>query len=415
MPLVGPIIGAHIAPKLSVTDAALRAPVTTIRFYRFRWSAGQYPPEPPRPGGPMTEIVTPAQTANGRRLVFGRPLRVLAWLSFVAEVLIIGTGGAVRLTGSGLGCSEWPLCTPESLVPILEIQGLHGAIEFGNRTMTGVVGLLALAVLMLTLHAVSGRRLVVRAMWFAVGGIALAIGVYAVASALGLPAAALMSAALLLAVLAGASDSLRQTVQRRDLAVLAWVVLVGVMAQAVMGGFTVISDLNPFIVGFHYASSLVLVCVTALFLVRMRMQPGVRERAVPVWFTTLTHITGLALAVTIFVGVLTTGSGPHSGDAAIKREGFDATVLAHVHSWPGYILAALVLVLAISAWMLHLPPRRWLLVLILAILVQVGVGVIQARTGLPGILVGIHMILASLSAAAYTVMVTKLKRPVVED
>ncbi|MEE2815073.1 MAG: COX15/CtaA family protein, partial [Actinomycetota bacterium] len=75
----------------------------------------------------------------------GRRLRVFAWLSFLAEVIIIGTGGAVRLTGSGLGCSEWPLCTPESLVPILEVQGLHGAIEFGNRVMTGVVGLLALA------------------------------------------------------------------------------------------------------------------------------------------------------------------------------------------------------------------------------------------------------------------------------
>src|SRR5690606_22375163 len=225
MPLVGPIIGAHIAPKLSLMDAALRAPITTIRFYRFRRRAGRYPPESRRTGGLMTEIVTPAQTAAPQGLVFGRPLRVLAWLSFVAEVLIIGTGGAVRLTGSGLGCSEWPLCTPESLVPILEIQGLHGAIEFGNRMMTGLVGLLALAVLMLTLHAISGRRLVVRAVWFAVGGIVVAIGVYAAASALGLPAAALMSAALLLAVLAGAFDSLRQTARRRDLAILAWVVL----------------------------------------------------------------------------------------------------------------------------------------------------------------------------------------------
>lgn len=360
----------------------------------------------------MTEIVTPAPSTVPRGVVLGRPLRVLAWLSFIAEVLIIGTGGAVRLTGSGLGCSEWPLCTPESLVPILEIQGLHGAIEFGNRTMTGVVGLLALAVLMFTLHAVSGRRLVVRAVWFAVGGIVVAIGVYAAASAAGLPAAALMSTVLLLAVIVGAIDSLRQTVQRRDLAVLAWVVLVGVMAQAVMGGFTVISDLNPFIVGFHYASSLLLVCVTALFLVRLRTQPGPRELAVPTWFMGLTHLTGLALALTIAVGVLTTGSGPHSGDASIKREGFDATALAHVHSVPGYVLAALVLILAITAWTMRLRPRTWLLVLIGAILVQVVVGVIQARTGLPGILVGIHMVLASLSAATYTVMVTKLKRPV---
>ncbi|HWU29696.1 MAG TPA: heme A synthase [Microbacterium sp.] len=362
---------------------------------------------------PVSSATTESPTPAGPRdVVLARPLRVLAWLSFLAEVLIIGTGGAVRLTGSGLGCSDWPLCTPESLVPILEVQGIHGAIEFGNRTMTGLVGLLALGVLMLTLHAVSGKRLVIRAVWFAVGGIVLAVLVYIAASALSVVAsAALMSAALLLAVLVGMVDSLRRTTVRRDLAVLAWLVLVGVMAQAVVGGFAVISELNPFIVGFHYASSLLLVCVTALFLVRLDAVPGPRERAVPAWFAALTHITGLALVLTILFGVLTTGSGPHSGDVNIKREGFDASILAHVHSWPGYVLAALVLALAISAWLLALPPRRWLLVLIIAILVQVAVGVLQARTGLPPVLVGVHMLLASLSAAAYTVVVTKLKKP----
>lgn len=352
----------------------------------------------------------------------GRRLRVFAWLSFLAEVIIIGTGGAVRLTGSGLGCSEWPLCTPESLVPILEVQGLHGAIEFGNRVMTGVVGLLALAVLMLTLHVLSGRRLVVRALWFALGGIVLGVLVYIGTVLVGLPgaderttaviAAAFMSAALLLAVLVGATDSLRQPMPRKDLAVLAWVVLIGVMAQAVVGGFAVISSLNAFIVGFHYTVSLALVCVTALFLVRLGTPDAPRVAAVPAWFSVLTHVTGLALATTIVVGVLTTGSGPHSGDEAIKRQGFDATVLAHVHSWPGYILAALVLTLLIASWTMRLRPRTWLLALTAAIAVQVGVGVLQARTGLPPILVGAHMVLAALSAAIYMVVVTKLKRPV---
>lgn len=346
-------------------------------------------------------------------VTLGRPLRILAWLSFLAEVIIIGTGGAVRLTGSGLGCSEWPLCTPDSLVPIYADQGVHGLIEFGNRTMTGVVGLLALAVLLLTLRAIGGRRLLVRALWFALGGIVLAIVVYAASAALGpVLGAALMSTALLLSVLAGAVDSLRRTTRRRDLAVLAWVVLVGIMMQAVVGGFSVISDLNPFIVGFHYTASLLLVCLTAAFLVRMNAEPGPREAAVPSWFSILTHVTGVALAATIFFGVLTTGNGPHSGDANIKREGFDATVLAHVHSWPGYILAGLVLTLAIAAWVLRLQPRKWLLVLIAAILVQVGVGVWQAREGLPEILVGIHMVLASLSAATYAVVVLNLKRTV---
>ncbi|MGB4136099.1 MAG: COX15/CtaA family protein [Microbacterium sp.] len=359
----------------------------------------------------MPQVAAPAPPALIAPVALGRPLRVLAWLSFLAEVMIIGTGGAVRLTGSGLGCSEWPLCTPESLVPTPAL-GIHGIIEFGNRTMTGVVGLLALAVVMLTLHAVSGRRLVIRAVWFALGGVVLAIGVYAVASALSVVAsAALMSAALLLAALVGMVDSLRQTTRRKDLAVLAWLVLVGVMAQAVVGGFAVISDLNPFIVGFHYTVSLLLVCVTTAYLVRVYAVPGPRVPAVPRWFSLLAHATGLALALTILFGVLTTGNGPHSGDADVVRTGFDATVLAHVHSWPGYALAVLIVALLVGAAMLRLPPLRWLVALAAAVLVQVVVGVLQARSGLPPVLVGVHMMLASLSAAAYTVVVLRLKAP----
>lgn len=367
----------------------------------------------------MPESSAPSTTTA--RVTIGRPLRILAWLSFLAEVIIIGTGGAVRLTGSGLGCSEWPLCTPESLVPIYEVQGIHGIIEFGNRTMTGVVGLIALAVLLLTLHLAGGRRAVVRAVWFALGGVGAAVVVYVAATlvnlalALHLPAAGLMSAALLTSVIAGAVDSLRHASPRHDLALIAWIVLAGVMAQAVVGGFAVLSDLNPFIVGFHYTASLLLVCVTAAYLVRMHEPAGPRVKDVPTWFAALSHLTGAALALTILFGVLTTGNGPHSGDAYVKRDGFDASVLAHVHSWPGYVLAALIVILTVAAWVLRLRPRRWLLVLAGAVLLQVLVGVWQAREALPPLLVGIHMVLASLSAAAYTVVVLRLKKPASED
>lgn len=382
----------------------------------------------------MHATLTPARTTpaeldlrpTASASVWVRLLRVFAWLSFVTETIIIGTGGAVRLTGSGLGCSEWPLCTPESLVPIFAIDGIHGFIEFGNRLMTGVVGIIALAVVLLVLHIAGGRRSLIRAIWFAVGGIVLAAIAFAVArplevpdflahsadANLGMPVAL---AVLLVVVIAAAVYTTRTTRARRDLVALAWIVFAGVMAQALVGGITVLTGLNPFIVGFHYTVSLLLVCVAAAFLVRLYTAPGARERVVPRWFTILTHVTGLALAVTILFGVLTTGSGPHSGDQDVLRHGFDATVLAHVHSWPGYILAALVLALTLAAWSLRLEPRRWLLVLVLAIAVQVGVGVWQAREGLPPILVGIHMVLASLSAAAYTVVVLKLKRPVAAD
>lgn len=365
-------------------------------------------PETTIPATPITRATPVARTAG-----WGRALTVFAWLSFLSETIIIGTGGAVRLTGSGLGCTEWPLCTPESLVPILEVQGVHGLIEFGNRLMTGVVGIIALVVVLLVLHTISGRKALITALWYALGGIVGAAVAFAVASPFHIPASPIAIGVLLLAVIAAAVHSVRTTPARRDLVLLAWIVLVGVVAQALVGGITVLTGLNPFIVGFHYTSSLLLVCVTAAFLVRLSATPGPRERAVPAWFAALTHVTGLALAVTILFGVLTTGSGPHSGDADVLRHGFDATVLAHVHSWPGYVLAALVLVLTVSAWILRLEPRRWLLVLVIAILVQVGVGVWQAREGLPPILVGIHMVLASLSAATYTVVVLHLKRTAV--
>ena len=365
----------------------------------------------------MPQITAPAESATRTGLwgwlptTIGKPLRVFASLSFLSETIIIGTGGAVRLTGSGLGCSEWPLCTPESLVPTPE-QGIHGVIEFGNRLMTGVVGFVAIAVLLLMLHAVGGRRSLKSALWFALGAIGAGVVCYAVASMVGVPPFPFFSLGLLLVTVAGAVHSLRITPGRRDLVALAWIVLVGVVAQAFVGGITVLTGLNPWIVGFHYACSLALVCVTAAFLVRMRESGAPRERVVPAWFAALSHLTGLALAATIFFGILTTGSGPHSGDIDVIRDGFDASFLAHVHSWPGYILGGLLLVMTIAAWTLRLDPRRWLLVLVAAVLVQIGVGIWQAREGLPALLVGIHMILAALSAAAYTVVVLRLKKPI---
>ena len=285
-------------------------------------------------------------------------IRVFAWLSFIAEVTIIGTGGAVRLTGSGLGCPTWPLCTPESLVPTPGIdEGIHSLIEFGNRLMTGVVGLIALAVWILVLK-------------------------------------------------------LRH--ERRDLYVLAVVVLGGVAAQAIVGGITVLTGLNPFIVGFHYVSSLALVCVTAAFLVRMSQPAGPRTLVVPRWHAVLAHVTTLAMALTIAFGVLTTGAGPHSGDADAGRNGFNAELLEHVHAWPGYALFALTVALVFAGWRARAAAPallRWTVVLLGVELVQIAVGLYQARNGLPELAVGVHMVLAALAAAAMTTVVLHLKAP----
>ncbi|WP_394551778.1 heme A synthase [Agromyces sp. MMS24-JH15] len=284
-------------------------------------------------------------------------IRLFAWLSFLAETVIIATGGAVRLTGSGLGCPTWPTCTAESLVPTEELS-YHSLIEFGNRMMTGVVGIVAVILLVLVWRL---RR------------------------------------------------------ERRDLWTLALIVVLGIVAQAIVGGITVWTGLNPFIVGFHYVSSLLLVCVTAAFLARLDAVPGPRERAVPAWYAGLTHLTSAVLALTIVFGVLTTGAGPHSGDAAAGRNGFDAELLEHVHAWPGYALLALTIVLAIGAWRLRLPTLRWSLLLLAVELVQIAVGLYQARNGLPPVLVGIHMVLAALSAATMTVLILHLKRSVAAE
>jgi cytochrome c oxidase assembly protein subunit 15 len=294
--------------------------------------------------------------ATGTTPGIGRLLRVVAWLNFVGNVVIIATGGAVRLTGSGLGCPTWPLCTPDSLVPTpaLVDEGVHSLIEFGNRVMSPVLGLFALALLVLV--------------W-----------------------------------------PLRS--RRRDLFALSWVVMGGIIAQAFVGGITVWTGLNPFIVGFHYVASLTLVSVTAALLVRIHAVPGPRALAVPRWYAALTHATTLVLVLTVVFGVLTTGAGPHSGDAAAGRNGFDATLLEHVHAWPGYALLVLTVVLAVIAWMRRLPTRRWISALVAVEIVQVAVGLYQARNGLPELAVGAHMVLAALTVAAMTVVVLRLKAP----
>ena len=308
----------------------------------------------PQRGAALSAASNAPEVSEPRAARPSRLLRVSAWVSFVLNVVIIATGGTVRLTGSGLGCTDWPVCTPGSLVPTEEL-GIHGVIEFANRTISGPLLIAALLVLWLSWRI---RR------------------------------------------------------QRRDLFSISIVVLVLVVLQALVGAFVVWLHLNANLVGFHYVGSLVIVCVTAACLVRAYETPSARERAVPKPFAVLAHVTTLFMAITIFVGVLTTGAGPHSGDANIQRDGFDASLLAHVHSWPGYISLALVVALVVWAIAGRLRPARWAIALLVVLLVQILVGVYQARNGLPPFAVGVHMVLAALTAAATTVVVLRLKRPV---
>jgi cytochrome c oxidase assembly protein subunit 15 len=281
-------------------------------------------------------------------------VRGLAIASLVVQILIVATGGAVRLTGSGLGCPTWPQCTDGSFVTTPEM-GIHGVIEFGNRLLTFVLVIVAIL--------------------------------------------------MFLAVVRLRKD-------RRELFVLALVIGLYVPIQAVIGGITVLTNLNPYVVGLHYFASVVLVALAAVLVFRVYDGPRGGARVEPAGYRMLVHLTSLLAAVTIIVGILTTGSGPHAGDGGAARNGLDPALLQHVHSWPAYALFAATILLVLLAPTARL--RRFSLLLLAIELVQIGVGLAQSRLGLPEILVGIHMVLACCIAAAMVTVVLSLRRRTVQ-
>jgi cytochrome c oxidase assembly protein subunit 15 len=281
-------------------------------------------------------------------------IRAFAIATLVAQILIVGTGGAVRLTGSGLGCPTWPRCTADSFVSTPEM-GIHGIIEFGNRLLTFVLVAIAIVMFVLVLRI---RR------------------------------------------------------ERRDLFVLSLVIGLYVPLQAIIGGITVLTNLNPYVVGLHFLASVVLVSFSAVLVYRVVVGPRGDVSLVPRWYRVLAHVTAVVTAVTILVGILVTGSGPHAGDHGAARNGLDSEFLQHVHSWPAYATFALTTALVIGAWRLHHRRLLTLTALLFAVEgVQILVGLTQANLGLPEILVGIHMVLACCLAAAMTAVVCALREP----
>jgi heme a synthase len=270
------------------------------------------------------------------------------WASLVSQILIVVTGGIVRLTGSGLGCPTWPKCTEESLVTVPEM-GIHGVIEFANRLLTFVLALIALLTF-LTILAL-GKKL------------------------------------------------------RKGLLMPALILGLGIPAQAILGGFTVLTQLNPWFVGAHFVLSGIMIAVAALLVFR-----ALPPRHVPVspaiWRTA--NPIAIVGTITVLVGVLVTGAGPHSGDANSVRNGLDLELWQHVHSYPAYLLLLLTLIqlgllskrdraglersyqLKVSAW------------LVVTTIAQALIGVIQARLGVPGALVALHMLGASVMCALLT-------------
>ena len=283
-------------------------------------------------------------------------VRILSWLTLVTQVLIVGTGGAVRLTSSGLGCPTWPLCTDASLVATPEM-GIHGGIEFGNRLLSILVGIVAVLLVIAVLRLRPRRGLVG-------------------------PAVAILAITVL---------------------------------QGLIGGISVRVRLDPSVVGLHFLASMVLVALAVVVVFRAHRVRG--ALTVPGWYAGIVHLTSAAVAVTVVAGVLTTGSGPHAGDDAASRNGLDPELMQHVHSWPAYATAGLTLALVVLAvWRGLRTVRPFVLALLLVELAQIAVGLTQARTGLPPLLVGTHLVLASLLVAAMTATVLALRSaPVLPD
>jgi cytochrome c oxidase assembly protein subunit 15 len=272
-------------------------------------------------------------------------LRRWAVASLVANILIVVTGALVRLTASGLGCPTWPRCTDDSYVahPAL---GLHGAIEFGNRLLTFVLAAVALLTWIAALLHRDPDRLAVR------GG------------------------------------------RRRDLRWLAGGMALGIPAQAVIGGISVLTQLNPYVVALHLLASFALVGL-AVGLVRATrdVQPVRVPGALPV---VLVRLTFAAMVLAVWLGTVVTGSGPHAGDELAIRNGLNGALVTHLHAGAVYLTVALTV---LCLWLV----RSRAVALLLAVeVLQAALGLTQYRLGLPIGLVALHLLGASLAVAAAT-------------
>jgi cytochrome c oxidase assembly protein subunit 15 len=268
-------------------------------------------------------------------------LRRAALSAIVMTVVIIVTGGAVRLTGSGLGCDTWPKCTDDSLFATPE-QGLHGAIEFGNRMLTYV-----------------------------------------------------LSAAVGWAIIAVRSVKPR----RHGLSRLAWAQFWIVMGNAVIGGVTVWAGLNPWSVAGHFLLANALLTVATVTWVRTHEGDGAPRPRVPRPVRKLSWAIVAVSAVLIALGTTVTGSGKHAGDSSdVPRMPWDWAAAAHIHAIAAWVVCALAVAMWLVLRVVDAPDdtRARARDLLLVVLLQGVLGYVQYFTGVPELLVGAHMLGSSL-------------------
>jgi cytochrome c oxidase assembly protein subunit 15 len=310
------------------------------------------------------------------RLVDRLPLPSLRVQRAIAVAVILTQGGIsvtgaiVRVTASGLGCPTWPQCFPGSFTPIphAEVPGIHQAVEFGNRLITFLVVLTAAAAVLAVIRA---RR-------------------------------------------------------RREVLVYAWLMPASTVAQAVIGGITVLTGLLWWTVAIHLLVSMAMVWLSVLLYVKIgEPDPdkgaGGPVRTVPKPLRQLTFLSALALAAILVTGTLVTGAGPHAGDKSIEqpvpRLQVEITTLVHLHS--SLLVAYLSLLVALGFALLAVrAPRPVLIrlgVLVTIVVAQGLVGTVQFLTGVPAALVAVHVAgAAACTAATAALWASMRQRPQTE-
>ncbi|MFE7650270.1 COX15/CtaA family protein [Streptomyces phaeoluteigriseus] len=270
-----------------------------------------------------------------------RTVQRAALTALVMSVVIVVTGGAVRLTGSGLGCPTWPKCTDDSLTTT-GAMGLHGAIEFGNRLLTYV-----------------------------------------------------LCAAVGWAIIAARS----QKPYRRSLTRLGWAQFWVVMSNAVLGGIVVLVGLNPYTVAAHFVATSALIAIAVVMWQRTREGDTEARPLVGKSVQQLVRVLVAATVLLILVGTVVTGAGPHAGDSSeVERMPLDWETVSKVHAVLAWIVVTLTFALwfvlkAVDSPRLALDRTRDLFVVLLA---QGVIGYVQYFTDLPELLVGLHMLGSAL-------------------
>ena len=270
----------------------------------------------------------------------------IAVLALVLLCVIVITGAAVRLTGSGLGCEDWPRCNEERFI---DVSTGHGAIEQVNRLFTGLV-----------------------------------------------------AAGVILAVLAAH----RRRPRRRDLVRLAWGLVAGVVGQVVLGGIVVLTDLHPLANQGHFLLSMILVTNATVLVLRSRETPPT-EAVVPERVRRAARATASFGVIALLTGTVVTGSGPHAGDEEARRFDLDISAVARIH---GISVIVTLIALLVTIRLARRHREAWargagILEATMALgTVQGIIGYVQYFNGIPAALVAAHI----LGATGFMIVLTVL-------